>query len=229
MWLVLWIEVRFHVNLNFLGVYPQRLEGLHGIITAPFVHSGLEHLFNNSVPLFVLSMALFYFYRNIAWRVLILGALCTGLLTWIIGRPALHIGASGIVYMLVAFIFFKGLLSRQYQLIAIAFIVVFLYGSLIWYVFPVDPQISWEGHLSGFGVGVLFSLLFRSPALPKRTYAWEASDYNPEEDTFMQHFDEDGNFIESFPEEKEEVSNSPDHLIITYKVKKEKDQREQGD
>jgi len=229
MWAVLWIEVRFRINLNFLGVYPHRLDGLHGIVTAPFVHSGLEHLFNNSVPLLVLSMALFYFYRNIAWRVLLFGTILTGISTWLIGRPALHIGASGVVYMLVAFLFFKGIFSKQYQLIAIAFIVVFLYGSLLWYVFPIDPKISWEGHLSGFAVGLLFSLLFRSPPLPKRTYAWEATDYNPEEDEFMRHFDEEGNFIETISEDEENVEEKvdiPKRWVLRYQITKEPEKPE---
>lgn len=81
--------------------------------------------------------------------------------------------------------------------------VVFVYGSMLWYLFPVDPKISWEGHLSGFIVGIAFALIFRKNTVEDPKYAWEREDYIPEEDPFLKHFDEDGNFIESLPEEEE--------------------------
>ena len=202
MWLVFWAEIRFLWDFNNFGIYPQRLEGLRGILFGPFIHSNMEHLFNNSIPFLVLSTSLFYFYSNYKWRVLILGTLLTGILTWIIGRPANHIGASGVIYMLTAFLFFKGILSKQYQLTALAFVVVFLYGSLIWYAFPgMDPKISWEGHLSGFLVGIGLALIFRKNPIENKKFAWQQPDFNPEEDEFLKHFDADGNFIEKLPEE----------------------------
>ena len=148
-------------------------------------------------------------------------ALLTGLLTWLIGRPANHIGASGVIYMLTAFLFFKGLLSRQYQLVALAMAVVFLYGSLLWYIFPIDPKISWEGHLSGFAVGLLFALLFRAEKLPKRTYSWEAPDYDPQTDEFMQQFDEDGNFIGDQVHEQETPDNESTDKERTFTIRYE--------
>ncbi len=218
MWLVFWVETRFNWNFNYLGILPQKWEGLRGILFSPFIHSSLKHLFNNSVPMLVLTTALFYFYRSIRWKVLLYGFIITGLLTWLIGRPALHIGASGIVYMLAAFLCFKGIFSKQYQLTALAFVVVFLYGSLLWYVFPIDPKISWEGHLSGFIVGIVFAFIFRSNPIENKKYEWEKEDYNPEEDPFLKHFDEDGNFIESLPETEE--TNDPPSIKIRYTFKK---------
>lgn len=221
LWLVFWIEVRFNVNFNYLGLYPKKIEGLRGVLFAPFIHSGIEHLFNNSVPLLVLTMALFYFYRRIRWKIIIFGVLLTGILTWLIGRPAIHIGASGVVYMLTAFLFFKGIFSRQFQLIALAFVVVFLYGGLLWYVFPIDPKISWEGHLSGFAVGLLFAIIFKSEALPQKKYEWEREDYDPADDPFLRHFDEDGNFIETIPEEDDEAEELPEKSYrITYTLRR---------
>lgn len=196
LWIVFWIETRFNINLNYFGVFPRTVEGLRGVIFSPFLHGSLKHLFNNSVPLFVLSSALFYFYRDIRWKVLILGLLLTGLATWLIGRSALHIGASGVVYMLVAFTFFKGIFSKQFQLTALALTVVFLYGGMLWYVFPVNPEISWEGHLSGFFVGFLFAFLFKTKPIERKKYEWEKENYNPEKDPFLKQFDENGNFIE---------------------------------
>lgn len=220
MWIVFWAEIRFNWDFNFLGIYPRKVTGLSGIILGPFIHSNLEHLFNNSVPLLVLSTALFYFYRNIRWKVLIFGLLISGLITWLIGRPALHIGASGVVYVLAAFLFFKGIFSKQYQLTALSFVVVFLYGGLLWYVLPIDPQISWEGHLSGFGVGLIMAMIFKEVPVENKKYEWEREDYKPEEDDFLKQFDENGNFIEKLPEEKEEVSQK--RVKIIYTVKKTK-------
>lgn len=207
LWIVFWIESRFGFNFNKYGIYPRTTKGLVGIVCGPFIHGSLKHIFNNSIPLFVLSTALFYFYRKIRWKVLLFGLLLTGLFTWVIGRPSLHIGASGVVYMLVAFVFFKGIFSKQFQLTALALVVVFLYGGLLWYVFPGDPKISWEGHLSGFFVGLLFAFLFKEVPLENKKYEWESEDFNPDNDPFLKQFDENGNFV-GLP--KEPVLESPD-------------------
>ncbi len=217
--MVFWAETRFNWDFNYLGIYPRKFEGLRGILFGPFIHSDINHLFNNSIPLLVLSIALFYFYKNIRWKVLLYGMLLTGFLTWLIGRPALHIGASGVIYMLTAFLLFKGIFSKQYQLIALSLVVVFLYGSFLWYVFPIDPKISWEGHLSGLIVGFVFSILFRKNPIENKKYEWEQEDYLPEEDEFLKHFDDDGNFIETTQEYKE--NNRPSSIRIRYTFKKD--------
>ena len=219
-WIVFWLELRFDLKIRRWGIYPLRASGLRGIVFGPFLHANLQHLFNNSVPLLVLSTALFYFYRKISWKVLLFGTLVTGLLTWCIGRPSLHIGASGVVYMLASFLFFKGVLSKQYQLTAMALIVVFLYGGLLWYLFPIDPKISWEGHLSGFLVGAAFGVLFKSNPLENPKYDWEHPDFDPTQDAFMRHFDEDGNFVPVFKEEDvlitSEIEANQPRVKITY-------------
>ena len=222
MWVVFWAEIRFNWDFNFLGIYPRKFSGLRGIIFGPFVHSNLKHLFNNSMPLLVLSTALCYFYRNIRFKVLIWGLLLSGIFTWLIGRPALHIGASGVVYMLASFLFFKGIFSKQFQLTALSLVVVFLYGGLLWYVLPIDPQISWEGHMSGFGVGLVLAMLFKEVPVENKKYEWEREDYNPDEDEFLQQFDEDGNFIERPPEEKEPPTQNS--IRIRYTIRKDTDE-----
>ena len=210
-WVVFWFEIRFGFDFNYLGVNPRSIIGLRGIIFSPFIHADIRHLFNNTIPLFVLSMGLFYFYRKISWEVLLLGLVLTGLLTWFIGRPANHIGASGIIYMLASFLFFKGLLSKYYRLIALSLIVVFIYGGMVWFVVPVDPGISWEGHLSGMLVGLLFAFVYRKQIVKPPKFEWEKPTYKEEDDDFMRHFDENGNFMEKLPEddltaEQDEVS-----------------------
>ena len=215
-WLVFWFEIRFDLSFNHYGIFPRTPEGLRGIIFSPFIHGDLKHLFNNSVPLFVLSMSLFYFYRSISWSILGYGLLLTGLLTWVLGRPAFHIGASGIIYCLAAFLFFKGVFSKHYRLVALSLIVVFLYGGMLWYVTPVDPEISWEGHLSGLLVGIFFSLIYRKKIARAPTYAWEKDTYKEEDDPFMKHFDKEGNFIENpyWESEKDNPSDTEDRSSV---------------
>ena len=121
--------------------------------------------------------------------------------------------------MLTAFLMFRGIISKQYQLTALSFGVIFLYGSFIWYIFPTDPKISWEGHLSGFMVGVIFAFIFNKQTLPKKKYAWQKEDYNPEDDPFMRNFDEDGNFIETDPDLKNLQEKT---TTVNYILKKKK-------
>lgn len=219
-WLVLWFEVRFGFNFTKYGIYPQKISGLKGIIFSPFIHSGLTHLYHNTIPLFVLSAALFYFYRPIAWRVLGLGILVSGLLTWSIGRPSYHIGVSGLIYVLFGFTIFKGVLAKHYRLIALSLFVVFMYGSMIWYILPIKDGMSWEGHLSGLITGLLFAIIFKKHIAKPKVYYWQQPHYNEEEDPFMKHFDEHGNFIEHLPED-EVISEK--HIKINYDYKANKE------
>ena len=221
-WIVFWFEVRFGFDFNNWGIYPRTLQGLRGVLFSPFIHSDMEHLYHNSIPLLVLSASLFYFYHKISWKVLGYGLLLSGLLTWCIGRPANHIGASGLIYVLMSFTLFKGIFSKHFRLIALSMLVIFLYGSMIWYVFPIKEKMSWEGHLSGLIVGFLFALYFRKSIAKPKKYAWEAEDYNAEDDPFLRHFDEDGNFIENpdpEPEQKEE--NRPTRIRYFYRKDRE--------
>jgi len=219
-WLVFWFEIRFGFDFTNFGIYPRTLSGLKGILFSPFIHSGIEHLYHNTIPLFVLSSALFYFYKPIAWKVLGYGLLLTGLLTWCIGRPAFHIGASSLIYVLVSFTFFKGIFAKHFRLIALSLLVVFLYGSMVWYVVPIKEGMSWEGHLSGLITGILFALIFRKEIAKPKKYIWEHEDYNEDNDEFLKHFDEDGNFIEK-KNDKPEDENTQTKITYTYRPNKD--------
>ncbi|AUC77493.1 rhomboid family intramembrane serine protease [Olleya sp. Bg11-27] len=226
LWLIFAIEIRFGFSLNFLGIYPQKSSGLIGVVFSPFIHSGIEHLWHNTIPLFVLSTALFYFYRPIAFKILFYGIILSGFLTWCIGRPSYHIGASGLIYVLASFIFFKGVFAKHYRLIALSLLVAFLYGSMIWNTLPLEEGISWEGHLSGLLVGLLFAMVFKKQIAKPKRYVWEEPDYNEENDAFLQHFDQNGNFVESIVEEELPESNLPEvtlPLTITYTFKENKE------
>jgi membrane associated rhomboid family serine protease len=182
LWIVYWYELKFGVNLNEFGILPRKLKGLRGILFGPFIHSDVAHLYQNSIPLFLLMLSLWYFYRNIALKVFISGTLVLGLFTWVIGRSSYHIGASGIIYMLFSFIFFSGIFRKYYRLIAVSLVVIFLYGSMVWYILPVEEQISWEGHLSGFVTGIFLAYIFKESGPQKMRYDWEEEGFEDNED-----------------------------------------------
>lgn len=211
LWVVKWAEYKFGFNLGMYGVKPLTLSGLKGILFSPLIHGDTGHLFNNSIPIFLLTMALFYFYKPIAWRVIILSWFLSGLLTWLIGRNSYHIGASGLIYAFASFLFFSGLIRKHPRLMAISLIVTFLYGSMVWGIFPNEVRISWEGHLSGALVGLVLAIVYRKIGPRKKTYKWE--DDEERELTEDEQYLEDlalGKF-DAFNQEKE-VKDLPDKL-----------------
>ena len=181
------IEIKFGYNFNKYGVYPREFKGLRGVFFSHFIHSNTKHLFNNSIPLFVLLLSVFMFYKEVALKVLVYGALLTGFLTWIIARESYHIGASGVVYLLFSFVFFSGILKKHFRLVALSLIVIFLYGSMIWYVLPIKDGMSWEGHLSGFVIGLVLAFLYKNKGIKKTELYFE-------ETAFDLLFDENGNY-----------------------------------
>ncbi len=197
-WFIYWIEIKFGFNFNKLGVYPRSFHGLKGVFCSPFIHSDTSHLFNNSVPLFVLSLSLFYFYKHITLKILVFGGLLTGVFTWVIARESYHIGASGIVYLLFSFVFFSGMIRKHFRLVAVSLITIFLYGSMIWYVLPIKEGMSWEGHLSGLIIGFLFSIIYKKSGIIKEKFEFTKTEFDD-------MFDDDGNYIPPVLEEKVEI------------------------
>ena len=186
-WIIYGIEIAFGYNFNKYGVYPRNLMGFRGVFLTHFIHNNTSHLFNNSIPLFVLLSSLFYFYKEVAYKVLFFGGFFAGFITWMIARESYHIGASGIVYVLFSFVFFSGVIKKHYRLVALSLIVIFLYGSMIWYILPIKDGISWEGHLSGLLVGLFFSILYRNKGIVKEVHQFTETDFDL-------LFDENGNF-----------------------------------
>ncbi|WP_026714656.1 rhomboid family intramembrane serine protease [Flavobacterium daejeonense] len=225
LWFVYWIQIRFDFDFIENGILPRTLSGLQGVIFSPFVHSDLNHLYNNSIPLLVLLAALQFFYSKLSLKVIVYGVLFSGTITWIIGRDSYHIGASGLIYVLFSFIFFKGIFTKYYRLVALSLTVIMMYGGMIWYVFPNpetsgDDKISWEGHLAGLITGLFLALYYQTPEFKKvPKYDWEMPDYNPVNDKFMQRFDEKGNFVNPPKiEEEDEFNGFSNYYISSQEV-----------
>lgn len=173
MWLVKIIEVLFELDFSGGGIYPLNIKGIPGIFLSPFIHDDFKHLFNNTLPLFFLSVSLFYFYSDVAFKILVWTYLLTGLLVWIAGRTAWHIGASGLVYGLASFLFFSGIIRKHFRLIALSLLIVFLYGSMVWGMFPgIYKNVSWESHMLGFFSGIVLTIAFRNEGPQQPFYEW---------------------------------------------------------
>jgi membrane associated rhomboid family serine protease len=224
LWFIYWLEIRYDFDFVENGVYPRTFSGLQGIIFSPFIHSDLDHLYNNSIPLLILLAALQFFYPNQSFGVITFGIIISGIITWLIGRPSFHIGASGLIYVVFSFIFLKGLLTRYYRLIALSLAVIMIYGGMVWYVFPkVDNAISWEGHLGGFIAGSILALVYKTKEYTKVIkYEWEHPDFNPAQDRFMQRFDENGNFVNLPVEEEFVLPYFSSDLDVVYEITQNK-------
>lgn len=165
LWLVRLFEFEFQLDFSTWGIYPLEAKGLPGIIFSPLIHGSFEHLIANTIPLFVLIFSLFFFYRKSSYTIFVLIYLLSGLFVWLGGREAWHIGASGVIYGLAAFLFLSGIISFNIRLLTISLIVSLVYGGMFWGIFPVKPEVSWESHLWG-GVSGLGLALFYRKSIP---------------------------------------------------------------
>ena len=156
------------------GVRPRELGGLPGILFAPLMHAGFEHLLANSLPLLVLGTAMLYLYPQAARRVLPAVYLGPGLAVWLFARGGVHLGASGLVYGLFSYVLAAGLLRRDRRAIAASLVVCFMYGTLVWGVLPIEPKFSWETHLAAALIGLALAFAYRHlDRPPRQRYSWE--------------------------------------------------------
>ncbi|MFA5046551.1 MAG: rhomboid family intramembrane serine protease [Paludibacter sp.] len=172
------LERGMNWDFHSAGVFPRRLGNLWGILTLIFIHAGWGHLVNNVVSFIVLGSCLYFFYKQIATKVLFISYIFSGLILWIIGRENWHIGASGLIYSLAFFLFFSGIIRKHIPLIAISLIVAFLYGSIVWHIVPweLKDPISWEGHLAGGIIGLVLSVWYRNEGPQKPVVDWGEDD-----------------------------------------------------
>jgi len=173
LWAIHLVSFSLQIDLTRMGVLPRNFVGLLGIITSPLIHADFSHLISNTIPLIILGWILFSFYPKLSFILFIFIYLFTGLLVWIFARQVYHIGASGVVYGFVSFLFFSGIFRRDNKSIALALIITFLYGGLVWGMIPGWEGISWESHLFGAITGLTAAYLFRKIDPPARKYDWE--------------------------------------------------------
>ena len=176
---VIWISGEiFELDLSRYGVFPGQQDSLGGVLTAPLIHGSLSHVFANSLPLLVMLTILFYIYPKSSPVVLITLYLGSGLIVWMIARPAWHFGASGLTHGLMFYLFTIGVLRRDALSSVFAMIVFFLYGGMVWGILPRDPGISYEYHLAGAGLGVLLAFILRNfdDKPPLKRYDWQDED-----------------------------------------------------
>lgn len=189
-WLAFFINFGTVYNFNELGMRPQQWEGVLGIFTMPFLHSNFDHLFSNSVPL-VLSMGfIFIYFKEKSTRILVLNWILTGVILLFLGdEGTLHIGASGLVYAYIFFLVTHAFFTRNKEMLAAAFVLIFLYGSLVYGLFPeygrlIGKNISWEGHLAGAISGIFFGFLYRNSGPQQAIYFEEEDDEEDDDDEF---------------------------------------------
>lgn len=161
MWLSFFLGIYFHWPLTDYGIVPRTFHGLIGILLGPLIHKNILHLVSNTIPLLFLGAILFFFYRRLGPLVFYRGYFWTNIMVWIFARPAVHIGASGLVYSLAFFLIFFGFFRRDFLSLFISIAILILYGGIFYGVLPSDPQISWESHLAGALVGI-FTAVTRS-------------------------------------------------------------------
>lgn len=205
LYILKFLETGMDWNFTRLGVYPMEQRGVFGIFAHPLVHSSFKHLFANTIPLFFLMWCLFYFYRHIAPYIFFAIWIGCGALTFLIGKPGWHIGASGIIYGLAFFLFFSGILRKHVPLIAISLLITFLYGGLVWNMFPqfAKATTSWEGHLSGAIAGTLCAIGFMEYG-PQRPDPFAGEEDEAEDEDEENNEDED----DKKEEEKDEDSST---------------------
>lgn len=175
-WLIFLADITMDLDLVFMGLYPRKLSGLQGIILSPLIHGGIRHIVANSFPLFILSSLLFYFYREVALKIILISWITVGSIVWLWARPSYHVGASGLIYSLAGFLMLSGLIRRHLGLIAVSLVVILQYGSMIWGVFPIEDHVSWESHLTGLATGLGLAWFYRKKGAKGSRLFWQGLD-----------------------------------------------------
>ncbi|HEY9659224.1 MAG TPA: rhomboid family intramembrane serine protease [Allocoleopsis sp.] len=169
MWAIEVLDLLLGGSLDRYGILPRTLIGLRGILFAPFLHAGFAHLIANTIPFLTLGWMVMLRRTSDFFEVTAIVMVLGGLGTWLFGSPGFHIGASGVIFGYLGFLLSRGYFERRVGSILFSIVVLFLYGGLLWGVFPTNPLISWQGHLFGFIGGIVSAKLLAEPA-KKRSY-----------------------------------------------------------
>jgi membrane associated rhomboid family serine protease len=233
-WLVFGLQQWFGLD-GCYGIIPLQVDGLKGILLSPLFHADFKHIASNTVPLVVLTFLTFYFYEKLAYFVIVFGWIVSGFMVWIF--PAFdfmnstivscHVGASGIIYLLAFFLFFSGVFRKDTALMAVSLVVVFLYGSMVWGMFPQeifgkysDHTISWQSHLAGGICGVLLAFVLRGHGRQKLLDFWQQPNYNSvQEEELWQRYK--AQFPEYFLEEENSSDEPECPFNLFYRYRKE--------
>lgn len=147
-------------SLTRYGIVPRTVDGLWGILFAPFIHANVTHLVANTVPLLLLGWLVLLRDARHFLPVTLLSMLGAGLCAWLLGAPGtVHIGASGVVFGYFGFLLLAGWFARSAASIAISALVTIAWGGLVLGVLPGQAGISWQAHLGGFVGGILAARL----------------------------------------------------------------------
>lgn len=211
LWLIFAFDEYFNLNLYQYSLLPRDYSQWYGVFTFPLIHGGVDHIAGNTWSIFVLLAGVRYFFPKIFGQVFWSSFLIPGMITFFIARPSFHLGASGMVYALVAFLFFSGVIRLNRYLLALSMLMVFLYGNSVWYIFPIEEGISWEGHLSGAIVGLALAIYYRKA---------EPTVYVKEKDYFKDESDEEDPIIGDLwkpPSERKPKETSSSPFIYIYR------------
>ena len=181
-WGVFIMDEYLDIHTRRFGMSPRTWEGLRGIITMHFLHGDWKHIIQNSLGFVVLNSFLFYFYRSISIKTLLWSSFIGSLLLWIIGRPSNHIGLSLVIYSEFAFLLVSGFIRKNPLMLRVALLVTLYYGSLVWYILPIDRTVSWEGHLGGFIGGAVVAWWFRKQGPQRKLYRFETEPELPDDE-----------------------------------------------
>ena len=154
-WIVSLINLRSDLGLDRIsGIVPRTLKGLVGIGAAPFIHANEQHLLANTVPLLVLGTIVGVHNARRFWTISAAIVILGGLGVWLFGRPASHIGASGLLFGYFGYLITQGFYARSLAELAAALLALFLYSGIVWGILPQDGTHSWEAHLFGLIAGI---------------------------------------------------------------------------
>lgn len=140
--------------LCVLGIVPRNPLGMFGIFFAPFLHGSFGHLFFNSVPLFLLLTFMLTYGLQVAICATLIIVFYSGLATWLFGRKAIHVGASGLIMGYMGFILYSGYYGSSLSGMLVAIVSFYYLGTILFSVIPTDSTTSWEGHVFGLAAGV---------------------------------------------------------------------------
>ena len=183
LWVLKLIEYLGSFDFAQFGIYPRHAVGLVGILCAPLIHASVAHLFANTPPIIVIGTMLLYGYPRASKVFLPVVYLGSGIAVWMFARQAYHIGASGLAFGMLFFVFTIGVLRWERRTIAISLLVFFLYGGMVSGIVPGAREISFESHLSGALIGILLAFLLRNrdPETSPERYSWENEKTEPDE------------------------------------------------